>query len=123
MTMKTLSTVMTVMLLAAGMTPLVVKTWLDGIGRPPVVHVAPTVQVLVMARDVPAGAILRSEDLRYDYWPVYQLSDRLVVKTGGGGNPKVPFLGKVTLRSLSEGEPFSPEFCAPTVDIGMASDR
>ena len=121
--MKTLSTVMTVALMAAGTTPLVVKTWLDGVGKPAAVRVAPTVQVLVMARDVPAGAILRAEDLRYDYWPVYQISDRLVVKAGVGVNAKAPFVGRVAVRMLSEGEPFSPALSAPVTDVSLNTDR
>jgi Flp pilus assembly protein CpaB len=114
MLMKTLSSVMTAALLAAGSSPLVVKTWLDSVGKPVAVKAAPSVQVLVMARDVPAGTVLQAEDLRYDYWPVYQLSDQLVIKAGVGVDAKAPYIGRVARRYLSEGAPFAADQCAPS---------
>lgn len=61
------------------------------------------VEVVVAARDVPAGAVLAVEDLRFDRWPA-DVAARLAVRTEGD-DPRTPFAGQSVRRDLAEGEP------------------
>ncbi|MBI2236874.1 MAG: Flp pilus assembly protein CpaB [Magnetospirillum sp.] len=91
--------------LAAVLTGFLAKRWMDGQARP--TGDAPQlVEVLVAAREVPAGTALQGGDLRYDPWPPVAVSSRLLSRQNGD-DPKARFLGQVTRRALVEGEPFA----------------
>lgn len=107
---------MTMALLAAGSTPLIAKAWVDVNARPVVVKMSPTVQVLVMARDVPAGTRLQADDLRYEYWSVYHASKHMVSRRNDGVDAKAPFLGQIVGCFLAEGEPFNPDHCVARME-------
>ena len=109
--MKPVSTAMTLALLAAGLTPVIVKVWIEGPAHPIVAKSSPSIQVLVMARDVPTGTKLQADDFRYEYWPVMLASKTLVRKSGNGINAKTPFIGQTASCDLFEGEPFDPAHC------------
>lgn len=92
----------------AGLTAFVAKRWLDvQASRAPTAEVTAAVDVLVVARDVTAGAPLADDDLRYDQWPASMAADRFVIRKPGE-DPKTQFIGQVARRPLSAGEPFSP---------------
>jgi pilus assembly protein CpaB len=93
-----------VAVLAAVLTGFLAKRWLEGQTRP-VTEASHLVEVLVAAREVPAGTALASGDLRYDPWPSGAAVGRLVRQ--GGDDPKAKFLGQVTRRALMDGEPFA----------------
>lgn len=97
-----------VAMLSAVATAFLAKRWLDAQAtRAPVVEVAASVDVLVVARDVAAGAALADEDLRYDRWPSSVPSERFIVRKPGE-DPKAQYVGQIARRPLNEGEPFVP---------------
>lgn len=91
--------------LAAVLTGFLAKRWMDGQARP-AAGAPQLVEVLVAAREVPAGTALQGGDLRYDPWPPVAVSSRLLSRQNGD-DPKARFLGQVTRRALVEGEPFA----------------
>ncbi|MBC7908513.1 MAG: Flp pilus assembly protein CpaB [Rhodospirillaceae bacterium] len=91
----------------AGMTAFVAKRWLDVQSSRKPAEVAATLDVLVVAHDVAAGAPLTDGDLRYDPWPASAAAERFVVRKPGD-DPKAKFIGQVARRPLTEGEPFTP---------------
>ncbi len=105
--MRPLVLVLIIAALAAGLAAFLAKTWLQreadaqtGVG-------AAVTEVLVVAREVPAGAMLAPEDLRFQRWPTQALTPRLVVRKEGE-DVKAPYLGMTVRHTLTEGEPFSP---------------
>lgn len=96
-----------VAMLAAGMTAWLAKRWLDvQATRTPGTELAATQEVLVVAREVGAGAVLEDADLRWDRWPVSVPAERFVVRKPGE-DAKAQYLGQVARRALAEGEPFT----------------
>jgi pilus assembly protein CpaB len=91
--------------LAAVLTGFLAKRWLEGQVRP-IPDAPQLVEVLVAAREVPAGSTLASGDLRYDPWPPSATTSRLLSRQNGD-DPKARFLGQVSRRALVEGEPFA----------------
>ena len=106
--MRLVTIVLVVAALAAGLTALLAKAWLDrqaeGQLHP---DAAALVEVLVAAREVAPGTVLAADDLRYDGWPASAVTPRLLVHRPDD-DPKAKFLGQVVRRPLAEGEPFSP---------------
>lgn len=106
--MRPVAIIVVVAALAAGGTAMLAKSWLDrqaarqagGDGRA-------TAEVLVIARDVPAGSALSADDLRYESWPKSAAAERLVTRRGGE-DAKAQFVGTIARRPLVEGEPVSP---------------
>ena len=91
---------------AAAGTAFLAQRWVAGqTARPVAVQQAPGVEVLVVARDVAVGVQIGEGDLRYESWPA-SAAQRFVTRKAGD-DPKIRFLGLVTRRSLSEGEPFA----------------
>ncbi len=105
--MRLVTVVLVVAALAAGLTALLAKVWLDrqaaGRARP---EAPALVEVLVAAREIPAGVALAAADLRYDGWPAAAVTPRLLVRRAGD-DPKAQFIGQTVRRPLAEGEPFS----------------
>jgi pilus assembly protein CpaB len=94
--------------LAAGGTAMLAKSWLDRqeARRAKSADEPATVEVLIINRDVPSGAALASEDLRYEAWPKAAVSPRLAVRKPGE-DAKAAFVGMIARRPLAEGEPVS----------------
>lgn len=102
---------------AALATAFLAQRWVAGqAARPVAVQPAPTVEVLVMAREVEAGIPLAEDDLRYESWPV-AAAQRFVVRAPGE-DAKAPYVGMVSRRPLAEGEPF-PRSAVAKVEAGL----
>lgn len=96
-------------LAVAGVAAYMVKRYLDTqsqVARATVPATA-TESVLVLARDVGAGATLIEDDLRYESWPKSLVDRRFVVRPSGGDDPKRQFVGAVARRALAVGEPLT----------------
>jgi pilus assembly protein CpaB len=104
-------------LLAAGLTALLARSWLDKAATRPAAQ-APTAEVLVMARDLPAGTVLKADDLRYDSWPLSNLSPRLIRRTGAEDN-RAAYAGRIARRQMLAGEPLAEEALAKHDDSGL----
>jgi pilus assembly protein CpaB len=93
---------------AAGLTAFLAKRWLDTQAmRRAQVDQAALTEVLVAAREMPAGTVLQGDDLRWERWPEAAINPRLVTRTGGD-DTRAQYVGQVTRRVLAEGEPFTP---------------
>lgn len=68
---------------------------------------ARTVEVVVLERDVAAGAPLGPTDLRYDSWPEGTVPAGIVHRRPGGEDVKATAVGKAARRSLTAGEPLA----------------
>ena len=105
--MRPLVLVLIIAALAAGLAAFLAKTWLQREADAQTGAGAAVTEVLVVAREVPAGAMLAPEDLRFQRWPTQALTPRLVVRKEGE-DVKAPYLGMTVRHTLTEGEPFSP---------------
>lgn len=92
--------------IAAGLAAFLSKRWLDGQAAGGAAAAAGVTDVLVVVREVPAGAALQDADLRYEAWPARSVTPRMLVRRDGE-DPKARIVGQVTRRALAEGEPFS----------------
>lgn len=106
--MRPIIIIVVVAALAAGGTAMLAKSWLDRqeARRAKAADEPATVEVLIVNRDVPSGAALVGDDLRYDVWPKSAASDRLAVRKPGE-DTKAAFVGMIARRPLAEGEPVS----------------
>lgn len=106
--MRPIIIIVVVAALAAGGTAMLAKSWLDRqeARRAKAADEPATVEVLIVARDVPSGAALVGDDLRYDVWPKSAAGDRLAVRKPGE-DTKAAFVGMIARRPLAEGEPVS----------------
>lgn len=116
--MRPVAIVMAVAVLAAGGTALLARTWLERHSTPPATTAAPSTEVLVVARDVAAGASLQSDDLSYQSWPVSLALPRLVTRTDGV-DAKAQFVGQIARRALIAGEPVTSEAIAQHDGAGI----
>ncbi|MBW7850082.1 MAG: Flp pilus assembly protein CpaB [Rhodospirillales bacterium] len=94
----------------AGTAAFMVKRYLDGQAAQTVQPAEPslaTEQVLVVSRDIGAGAVLIEDDLRYEEWPKAVVDRRFVVRPGVGEDPKRQFVGATARRALAAGEPIT----------------
>lgn len=98
-------------LAVAGLTAFLAKRFLDQNNRPIAAErmVEPAKSVLVAARDVPAGALLASSDLKWQSWPVDGDDARFLVKAEGGAEPMAAALGQHVRRPVLAGEPIRRE--------------
>ncbi|MGE5504505.1 MAG: Flp pilus assembly protein CpaB [Actinomycetota bacterium] len=97
-----------VAVLAAGLTAFLAKRWLDTQAmRRAQMEQAALTEVLVAARDLPAGTTLQADDLRWERWPEAAINPRLVTRSTGD-DARGQYTGMVTRRVLAEGEPFTP---------------
>ncbi|HMA48918.1 MAG TPA: Flp pilus assembly protein CpaB [Magnetospirillaceae bacterium] len=106
-----------VALLAAGLTALLAKSWLDKTSAIPQAE-APSVEVLVVARDVNAGVALQTDDLRYERWPA-ALGSAHLVQRNGTEDGRAAYVGQIARRFLAAGEPFTAEATAQRDNIGL----
>lgn len=106
--MRPIVIIVVVAALAAGGTAMLAKSWLDRqeARRAKAADEPASVEILLIARDVPSGAALVSDDLRYEVWPKSAVSDRLTVRKPGEDS-KAAFVGMIARRPLAEGEPVS----------------
>jgi pilus assembly protein CpaB len=96
-----------VAVVSAGLAAYLAKTWLDTQSRAKApAAVVETIDVLVVARDLPAGTMLSDGDLRYDSWPISVAAGRFVTRKPGE-DVKAALIGQVSRRTLTEGEPFT----------------
>lgn len=106
--MRPVVIIVVVAALAAGGTAMLAKSWLDRQAARQAKGDGPAVtEVLVIARDVPAGSALSADDLRYEAWPKSAAAEKLVARRQGE-DAKAAFVGTIARRSLVEGEPLSP---------------
>lgn len=106
--MRPIVIIVVVAALAAGGTAMLAKSWLDRqeARRAKAADEPAIVEILVINRDVPSGAALVGDDLRYESWPTAAVSPRLVTRKPGE-DAKAAFVGMIARRSLAEGEPVS----------------
>lgn len=98
--------IVVVAVLAAGSTALLARAWVNSQQSQPVPTAAiALVEVVVAARDLPVGAILQPEDMRFDRWPA-SAAGKLVARRDGE-DPRTAFAGQVSRRELAEGEPLT----------------
>jgi pilus assembly protein CpaB len=62
--------------------------------------------VLVAARNVPAGTILKSDDVRWQRWPEEGFDPNFLMRDKGA-DPQKDAVGRVVLRGLGAGEPIT----------------
>lgn len=113
--------VLAVAVLAAVLTAVLVRSWLV---RQEARHAeaAPAValvEVVVAARDLPAGSILQADDLRLAPWPA-SAAGRLVVR-GTGDDPRPGMAGQTVRRELAEGEPLTAQALRPNATGMLAA--
>lgn len=106
--MRPIVIIVVVAALAAGGTAMLAKSWLDRqeARRAKAADEPAVVEILVIGRDVPSGATLAADDLRYESWPKAAVAPRLVVRRPGEDS-KAAFVGMIARRPLVEGEPVS----------------
>ncbi|TAN79132.1 MAG: Flp pilus assembly protein CpaB [Magnetospirillum sp.] len=105
--MRPIAIVLVVAALAAGLTGILAKAWLDRqVAVAPTAETLAVSEVLVTAREVMAGSVISSDDLRYESWPNSVVTPRLVIRRPGE-DPRAQLIGQVTRRTLTEGEPFT----------------
>lgn len=96
--------ILVVAILAAGMTALLARTWVKS--QQSQSAPAPTValaEILVAARDLPAGTVLQPDDMRFERWPA-SAAGKLVARRDDH-DVRGDFAGQVSRRELAEGEP------------------
>lgn len=96
--------VLVVAVVASLLTALMARRWVQA-QQAPAEAAAPVAlaEVVVAARDVPAGTMLQSGDLRLDRWPA-AAAGKLLTRTEGD-DPRTRLIGQTARRDLSEGEP------------------
>jgi len=88
-----------------------------------------TENVLVAARDITPGTILKPDDLRWQAWPSSGVdADRMVVQPTQaveaqqpGQNPQQDFLDHIARRQIMSGEPMSKAMVIKQGDSGVAA--
>ncbi len=93
-----------VALLIAGLTGIMAKSMMAGGGKDagPAQQAAATTQVLVAARDMPSGTMIKETDVKWQVWPVDGTTDGFAVK---GKNETSEYVGAVVRQGLRTGEP------------------
>jgi len=92
-------------LLIAGATVFVARSMLSGSqgpGAPAQQAVKQATEVLVAAKDLPSGTLLKESDLKWSPWPVETGLEDYIVKDKGA---KTDYLGNVVRYGLRTGEP------------------
>ncbi|OIQ97907.1 SAF domain protein [mine drainage metagenome] len=114
--MRPATLVTIVAVLAAGITALLAKSWLDR-QTAPRPAAANSVAVVVLARAVPPGAALTADDLRDEPWPAALVPPRLI-RENGRGDAKAAYVGRRARRALEAGEPLDAEALSDQGDLG-----
>lgn len=108
----------------AGAAAFMVKRYLDGQAAQTAHQSEPAVEtesVLVMSRDIGAGAVLIEDDMRYEQWPAGAVDRRFVVRPAAGEDPKRQFVGATTRRPVAAGEPVTGSAVFRQDEAGMMS--
>ena len=64
-------------------------------------------QVLVASADIPVGATLKADSVRWSDWPATGVSDKFITKIGSGDDQIKPVIGSLARGSFYVGEPIS----------------
>jgi pilus assembly protein CpaB len=88
-----------------------------------------TQNVLVAARDITPGTVLKEDDLRWQSWPTSGIDrDRMIVQPteveaqqNPGQNPQQDFIDHIARRQVMSGEPMSREMVIKQGDSGVAA--
>jgi pilus assembly protein CpaB len=75
-------------------------------------------EVMVAAQSVPAGTILKSDDLRWQRWPDEGLDPNFLVRDKGA-NLQKDAIGRVVLRGITAGEPITAQRLLKPGDSGF----
>jgi pilus assembly protein CpaB len=96
-----------VAMVIAGGTIFLARSMMSGPGAAPSAPaaVSTTVEVLVTARDLPIGTLLKDTDLKWQPWPTGAAAEGLAVK---GKNDLPEYVGAVVRQGLRMGEPVMP---------------
>jgi pilus assembly protein CpaB len=106
-------------LLVAGVTAMFVRSWLSTgqNNQADAVQAAkPAFSVLVAKTDLPAGAFIKGEDLRWQPWPNDSVDPSYVLEDKGDIKS---FAGAVVRRGIAAGEPITPARVAKPGDRGF----
>ena len=68
---------------------------------------ASTSAVLVATKDIPIGSRLQADSVRWQDWPLTDISDRFIARSGTGDQQIGPLLGAIARASIFAGEPIS----------------
>ncbi|HTY69296.1 MAG TPA: Flp pilus assembly protein CpaB [Alphaproteobacteria bacterium] len=74
--------------------------------------------VLVAAHDLPAGMILKGDDVRWRRWPQEGLDPNFLLRDKGA-DPQKDAVGRVVLRGLAAGEPITAQRLLKPGDAGF----
>jgi pilus assembly protein CpaB len=74
--------------------------------------------VLVAAKSLPAGTVLKAEDLRWQRWPEEALDPTFLVREKGADPQKVA-VGFIVLHGIDAGEPVTPQRLLKPGDSGF----
>jgi len=92
----------------AGLTAYVARGWLaQNTPKAPVIHAAapaPKIEVLVAKTNIPTGAIIKHDQLRWQAWPDASIADSYVVK---GKRSLDAYVGTVARQGIAAGEPIT----------------
>jgi pilus assembly protein CpaB len=84
-----------------------------------------TESVLVAARDITPGTVLKEDDLRWQPWPSSGVDrERMVVQptqANAAQNPQQDFIAHIARRQIMAGEPMSKEMVIKQGDSGVAA--
>ena len=83
----------------------------------PTVHIASD-DVLVAAHDLPAGTILKADDVRWQRWPQEGLDPNFLLRDKGA-DPQKDAVGRAVLRGFSAGEPVTAQRLLKPGDAGF----
>ncbi|HZT50782.1 MAG TPA: Flp pilus assembly protein CpaB [Stellaceae bacterium] len=75
--------------------------------QPVAVQVAAS-DVMVAARDLPAGTVLKAADVRWQRWPQDAIDPAFLVREKGA-DPQKDAVGRIVLRGLEAREPITPQ--------------
>ncbi len=81
------------------------------------VHIAAG-DVLVAARTLPAGTILKADDVRWQRWPEEGLDPNFLIRDKGA-NPQRDAVGRAVLRGFAAGEPITAQRLLKPGDAGF----
>lgn len=74
--------------------------------------------VLIAAHDLPAGTILKADDVRWRRWPQEGLDPNFLLRDKGA-DPQKDAVGRVVLRGLAAGEPITAQRLLKPGDAGF----
>lgn len=105
--------ILAVAVVAALLTALLARRWMHGqeARMEPAAAAIALAEVVVAARDLPAGSLLLADDLRFEPWPA-SVAGKLLVR-GTGDDPRAALAGQTVRRDLFAGEPVTAQALRP----------